>query len=120
MLDNKQLTDQERRIIAAIAQRSPFAADLIGQVERASVTGREWTGVGFYVNLAVSDGTPDLPPADPVCYGTSGLMAGQTCWFTLWLTDDRRRVQFLEIANCEGTLPQDARVEELDGNPPAC
>ena len=108
-------TPDEARIFAAIAQRTPFPEAVLAQVQAARVAARRWTGVGLYVDLSLPESAALLPPAEPVCYGLTGTMAGRLCWFTLWLTDDRTRVQFLEVSTAEpDDLPAGSSLESLD------
>lgn len=113
------LTDDERQVLAAIGRRSPFPDALAAQVGAARVTARRWTGVGCYTDLGVPAEVPPLPDAGAACFGVSGRMGGRLCFFTLWLADDRRRVQFLEVCTPDADLPAGARLESVDGAPDA-
>ena len=115
---SEALTPDEARILSAIARCSPIAEALLAQVNSARVAARRWTGVGLYVDFTVPEVAVALPHAEPICYGVTGMMAGRFCWFTLWLTDDRSRLQFLEVATAgPDDLPAGSSVESLEGEP---
>jgi hypothetical protein len=111
---NDSLTQDERQVLAAISQRSHFPEALMAQVGTARVSSRRWTGVGCYTDLTVPNDVPPLPVGGANHYSITGRMGGRACFFVLFLTDDRRYIQLLEICTTEEQLPERSRLEALD------
>src|SRR5687767_13103546 len=85
-----QLSDFERKFIAFIAETDPQRDVILEQLQRASVTSRDYTGVGLYTELSVPAAAPKLDEARwkiedmPKCSGEHpDLTAG--AGFILWV-----------------------------------
>ena len=86
----KQLSNFERRFIAAIAESDPQREIILGQLQMATVASRDYTGVGLYTKISIPASAPKLDEARwkiedmPKCSGEHpAIPAG--AGFILWV-----------------------------------
>jgi hypothetical protein len=108
-----QLTEFERAVITTILQpRHPVMDALRAQVESCLVTGREFTGVGFFTGLLVSADVPVAPITrdrlhlGEVAASLAGLDHG--AGFVLWVTHGR-------LATLEGFSYAEPWPDRIEG-----
>ncbi len=87
-----QLSDFEKKFIAAIAEADSQREIILGQLQVATVASRDYTGVGLYTELFVPASAPKLDEVRwkiedvPKCSGEHpDLAAG--AGFILWVKD---------------------------------
>ena len=112
-MSDLQLTDFERAVIMTILEPShPVMDALRKQLGACVVTGREFTGVGFFTGLHVALDVPDAPVTrDRLHLGdVSASLAGlnHDAGFVLWVTEGR--LDTLEGFSYDESWPD--RIEE--------
>ncbi|RNF84165.1 hypothetical protein [Montanilutibacter psychrotolerans] len=105
------LTDFERRVLdACLAGDDPKLAVLRLQAEVASVAGREHTGTGAYITLAVPPTAPVLEPGAIVIGDVDLKIAGVPEGVATLLYAYEGTLRFIEIAAYEGEWPEDPEI----------
>ena len=104
-------TDFERRVIdACLAGDYPTLSVLRQQASAIAVVGRTHTGVGAYLDFAVSDDAPRLDPGVVVIDDLDLDVAGGPDGVATLLYAFDGRLQFLEFATYGGEWPEDPRL----------
>jgi len=105
------LTAFEKQVLeACLAGDNPVLRALQSQANAATVSSREHTGVGAYVNFSVPE---SIPPSDTstiiigdVNLGIKGVPAGVAT--LLYIVNGK--LQFLELATYDGEWPEEPEI----------
>lgn len=105
------LTDFERRVLdACLAGDDPKLAVLRQQAEVASVAGREHTGAGAYITLAIPPTAPVVEPGAIVIGDVDLKIAGVPEGVATLLYVYEGTLRFIEFAAYEGEWPEDPEI----------
>jgi hypothetical protein len=87
-------TPLEREIVSAMVEAQDlFREEISLQLRICELTSREHNGYGFFTNLAIPEGSPELPYVNYRLHA-SAQVGGELCGFMLWIKNGR--VDFLE------------------------
>lgn len=110
----ERLTAFERRVLDAfLAGTEPQLEILRAQAALATVSSREHTGIGAYINLEIPESAPTVSPPKIILGDVNVEVAdvplGVSCH--LWITSGR--IDFLEFATYANPWPKDPQITHL-------
>ena len=108
------LTSFERRVLDAfLVGTEPQLEILRAQAALSTVSSREHTGVGAYINLAIPQSAPTVSPARIVLRDLHIQVADVPDGVASLLFITSGRIDFLEFATYTGSWPKDPQIMQL-------